>query len=92
MGTYHGLSARQAVKRNPERFPADFMFQLSAREFENWRSQLVMSKPGAKNGAAPRAFRVHGARRASVRRPLARASTRAGARNGDMLPHYAVFG
>jgi hypothetical protein len=53
----------QAVKRNLERFPADFMFQLSVKEFENWRSQLVMSKPGAKMGLrrAPFAFTEHGA-------------------------------
>jgi hypothetical protein len=53
----------QAVKRNLERFPADFMFQLSAEEFENWRSQLVISKPGAKMGLrrAPFAFTEHGA-------------------------------
>ena len=29
----------QAVRRNIERFPADFMFQLNATEFANWRSQ-----------------------------------------------------
>lgn len=34
----------QAVKRNVERFPDDFMFQLSAEEFENWKSQIVISK------------------------------------------------
>jgi hypothetical protein len=34
----------QAVKRNIERFPADFMFQLTADEMENLRSQLVTSK------------------------------------------------
>lgn len=33
----------QAVKRNIERFPSDFMFQLSKGEFENWRSQIVTS-------------------------------------------------
>lgn len=33
----------QSVKRNLDRFPADFMFQLSREEFENWRSQIVMS-------------------------------------------------
>jgi hypothetical protein len=33
----------QAVKRNIERFPSDFMFQLSKDEFENWRSQFVTS-------------------------------------------------
>ena len=34
----------QAVKRNIDRFPCDFMFQLSKDEFENWRSQFVTSK------------------------------------------------
>jgi hypothetical protein len=38
----------QAVKRNRERFPADFMFQLSKREMENWRSHFVTSNPAAK--------------------------------------------
>ena len=33
----------QAVKRNIQRFPKDFMFQLSLEEFENWKSQIVMS-------------------------------------------------
>lgn len=33
----------QAVKRNIERFPKDFMFQLSKDEFENWKSQFAIS-------------------------------------------------
>lgn len=33
----------QQVRRNPERFPADFMFQLNEEEFENLRSQIVTS-------------------------------------------------
>ena len=33
----------QAVKRNTDRFPEDFMFQLSEEEFENLRSQTVTS-------------------------------------------------
>jgi ORF6N domain len=33
----------QAVKRNIERFPEDFMFQLNEKEFENWISQFVIS-------------------------------------------------
>ena len=33
----------QAVKRNIERFPLDFMFQLDKEEFQNWRSQFVTS-------------------------------------------------
>ena len=34
---------KQAVKRNIERFPEDFMFEMSDEEFQNWRSQLVTS-------------------------------------------------
>ena len=33
----------QAVKRNIDRFPADFMFQLSKEDLENWKSQIVIS-------------------------------------------------
>src|SRR5437016_218621 len=40
----------EAVKRNRERFPEDFMFQLSADELENWRSQIATSNPAAKMG------------------------------------------
>jgi phage regulator Rha-like protein len=34
---------KQAVKRNIERFPSDFMFVLNNQEFTNWRSQFVTS-------------------------------------------------
>jgi hypothetical protein len=34
---------KQAVRRNIERFPEDFMFELSKTEFINWRSQFVTS-------------------------------------------------
>ena len=37
---------KQAVRRNIERFPNDFMFQLNSNEFENLRSQFVISKHG----------------------------------------------
>ena len=33
----------EQVKRNIERFPKDFMFQLTKEEFGNWRSQIAMS-------------------------------------------------
>ena len=33
----------QAVKRNLDRFPSDFMFQLSKEETNNWKSQIVTS-------------------------------------------------
>jgi hypothetical protein len=34
---------KQAVKRNAERFPGDFMFTLTQKEFQNLRSQIVTS-------------------------------------------------
>ena len=34
----------KAVSRNIERFPEDFMFQLSDEEFENWKLQMVTTK------------------------------------------------
>lgn len=37
---------KQAVKRNIQRFPSDFMFELSKEEFETLRSQFVTSKRG----------------------------------------------
>lgn len=33
----------QSVKRNAKRFPPDFMFQLTQQEFEDWKSQIVIS-------------------------------------------------
>lgn len=33
----------EQVKRNIERFPEDFMFQLTKEEFENWKSQIATS-------------------------------------------------
>lgn len=33
----------QAIRRNIERFPKDFMFQLTEKEFKNWKSQIVIS-------------------------------------------------
>ncbi len=36
----------QAVKRNIDRFPPDFMFQLNEIEFENLKSQIVTSSWG----------------------------------------------
>ena len=42
----YGVETRalnQAVKRNIERFPDDFMFQLTGDEFEIWKSQIVIT-------------------------------------------------
>jgi len=50
----------QAVKRNIERFPPDFMFQLNKAEFRNLKSQIVTSSWGGLRRAAPYAFTEQG--------------------------------
>ena len=42
----------EAVKRNIERFPEDFMFQLNKEEFENWKSQIVTSNWMSQNATS----------------------------------------
>lgn len=60
----YGVETRvlnQAVRRNPDRFPGDFMFQLSDKEFKNWKSQFVISNSinmGMRK--APLVFTEHG--------------------------------
>jgi hypothetical protein len=53
----------QAVKRNMERFPADFAFQLTREEYESLRSQIVILKAGrgAHRKYLPYVFTEHGA-------------------------------
>ena len=50
----------QAVKRNSDRFPADFMFQLNDEEFRSLKSQIVTSSWGGLRRAAPYAFTEQG--------------------------------
>jgi hypothetical protein len=50
----------QAVKRNADRFPEDFMFQLTIEEFANLKSQIVTSSWGGSRRAAPYAFTEQG--------------------------------
>ena len=49
----------QAVKRNIERFPQDFTFQLNPDEFNNLKSQIVTSSWGGRR-TAPYAFTEQG--------------------------------
>jgi hypothetical protein len=53
---------KQAVRRNMERFPEDFMFEMDPEELEQWRSQIVTSNPSDKMGGryAPFCFTEHG--------------------------------
>jgi hypothetical protein len=62
----YGVETRtlnQAVKRNAERFPEDFRFQLTAEEAYVSRSQPVILKPGRGHNLKflPYAFTEHGA-------------------------------
>jgi hypothetical protein len=50
----------QAVKRNIERFPEDFAFQLDAAEFDGLRSQIVISKSRGGRQYPPYAFTEQG--------------------------------
>ncbi len=50
----------QAVKRNRDRFPGDFIFQLTRREFDDLKSQFVISSWGGMRRATPYAFTEQG--------------------------------
>lgn len=65
LASLYGVATRvllQAVKRHARRFPADFMFRLSAEEFEALRSQSVISKVNGRGGRryAPYVFTEQG--------------------------------
>ena len=50
----------QAVKRHASRFPHDFVFQLSSKEFDHLKSQIVTSSWGGLRRARPYAFTEEG--------------------------------
>ena len=63
LATLYGVETRvlvQAVKRNLERFPPDFMFQLSSEEFTVLRSQTVTSRGWGGRRYPPYAFTEQG--------------------------------
>jgi hypothetical protein len=51
---------KQAVRRNLDRFPGDFMFQLSSAEVKTLVSQAVIPSRGKFGGAAPMTFTEQG--------------------------------
>jgi hypothetical protein len=51
---------KQAVRRNLDRFPEDFMFQLGLEEWKSLRSQTVMLKRGQHSKYPPYAFTEQG--------------------------------
>jgi len=65
LAALYGVETRrlnEQVRRNAERFPADFMFQLSGEEYAALMSQFATSKPGrGGRRKLPLAFTEHGA-------------------------------
>jgi hypothetical protein len=62
LAVLYGVQVRvlvQAVKRNLERFPSDFVFQLNLQEARNLKSQIVISSWGGKR-FPPYAFTEQG--------------------------------
>ena len=52
----------RAVKRNRERFPEDFMFQLAKEEYDNLKCHFGISRSwGGRRRSFPYAFTEHGA-------------------------------
>src|SRR4051794_6797129 len=55
-------SSNRAVKRNADRFPKDFIFQISSREWQNLKYQIGDSSFGhGGRRSRPYAFTKHGA-------------------------------
>src|SRR5580704_12863315 len=54
------IALRQQVKRNIDRFPKDFLFQLHAREIQRLVSQNVIPQTRSLGGSKPYAFTEQG--------------------------------
>jgi hypothetical protein len=70
LAEFYGVTTKrlnEQVRRNPERFPSDFMFQLTNQEVAILRSQFATSSSAARRRGwggrryAPLAFAEHGA-------------------------------
>jgi hypothetical protein len=63
LAVLYGVETRalkQAVRRNPDRFPNDFMFELSEQEIDTVVSQFVIPDRRRFGGAKPMAFTEQG--------------------------------
>jgi len=64
LAAVYGVTTKQLnqqMRRNPGRFPADFAFQLTAKEFAGLRSQIVTSNARGGRRYLPWVFTEHGA-------------------------------
>jgi hypothetical protein len=57
---YETKRMNEQVKRNQERFPSSFMFQLAPEEVENLQSQFATTNLSIKSRTLPYAFTEHG--------------------------------
>jgi phage regulator Rha-like protein len=64
LATFYGVETKrlkEQVRRNIERFPEDFMFELTKKELKNWRSQIATSNQDIMGlRIPPFAFTEHG--------------------------------
>ena len=63
LAALYGIETRslvQAVRRNSDRFPADFMFQLTNQEFKDLKSQFATSSQWGGRRTSPYAFSEQG--------------------------------
>jgi ORF6N domain len=68
LAALYGVTTRrlnEQVRRNRERFPKDFLFELTAEEFANLKSQFATSSWGGRR-KLPHAFTEHGAIQAAT--------------------------
>jgi hypothetical protein len=64
LAALYGVSTKrlnEQVKRNLDRFPEDFMFQLNSQEVRNLKSQIATSRSHGGRRKLPYAFTEHGA-------------------------------
>lgn len=71
LAALYGVETRrlnEQVRRNRERFPRDFIFELTPEEFANLKSQFATSSPGGHGGRRklPMAFTERGAIQAAT--------------------------
>ena len=50
----------EAVRNNPDKFPGDYMFMLTAEELEDLRSKISSAKPSSQSRVLPKAFTEKG--------------------------------
>lgn len=64
LAKFYGVAPKnlnQAVKRNPQKFPPDFVFQLENHDIASLRSHFVTANISPKSRSLPYAFTEHGA-------------------------------